>query len=84
MKTLKVSLVAFVLAAGLGSAVAEKIQAAPKSADQIYTWTATGKPNFTGTLSQAETNYNCDNTATPTCATGTAPGVQPLVLHKSM
>ncbi len=84
MKTLKISLVAILLAAGLGGAVAEKIQAAPKATDQVYTWTAAGKPNFTGTLSQAEANYNCNNTASPTCATGTAPGVQPLILHKSM
>jgi hypothetical protein len=84
MKTLKLSLVALVLALGLGGAVAEKIQAAPKALDQVYSWTASGKPNFSGTIAQAEANYGCNNAAVPVCATGTAPGVQPATIHKSM
>ena len=54
MKTLKVSLVALVLALGFGGAVAEKIQAAPKRADQLYNWThydQSGNP--IGTLNNA-------------------------------
>ena len=83
MKTLKVSLVALVLAVGLGGAAAEKIQAAPKAGDQIYSWTGAGRAPFTGTLSQAEANYDCHNTSSILCVTGTAPGVPNLPLNKN-
>jgi len=83
MKTLKVSLVALVLAVGLGGAVAEKIQAAPKRADQIYSWSGAGRAPFTGTEAQAEANYNCHNTSSVLCVTGTAPGVPNKPINKN-
>ena len=74
MKTLKIGLMALVFAVGIGGAVAEKIHAAPKPADPIYNWTKAGSSSFTGTVSQAESNYGCNNLAVG-CAHGTlAPG----------
>jgi hypothetical protein len=82
MKTLKVSLVALVLALGLGSAVAEKIQAAPKAGTQVYSWTAVGLPPFSGTEAQAKANYSCPTPGSHNCATGTAPGVPNDIITK--
>jgi hypothetical protein len=79
MKTLKVSLVALVVAVGLGGAVAEKIQAAPKALDQVYSW---NNGEFTGTETQARANYSCPSGTHITCATGKAAGVPDLVIKK--
>jgi len=79
MKTLKVSLVALVLALGLGGAVAEKIQAAPRKADQLYNWTHYDRSgNVIGTENnvseaQAETDFGCSSNSVK-CAVGTATG----------
>ena len=81
MKKLKISMLALVFAVSVGGAVAEKVQAAPKVTDQIYSWTAPGRAPFTGTATQASSNYGCSS-GTNVCATGTAPGVPNDVLHK--
>jgi len=79
MKTLKVSLVALVIAVGLGGAVAEKIQAAPKRADQLYNWTHYDRSGTViGTLSNssvatAESSFGCNSTG-PKCGLGVATG----------
>jgi len=79
MKTLKVSLVALVLALGLGGAVAEKIQAAPRRADQLYNWTQYDRSGTViGTLNNAsvataESTFEC-NSDGPKCGVGVATG----------
>jgi hypothetical protein len=79
MKTVKVSLVALVLAIGLGGAVAEKIHAAPSRLDQLYNWTHYDRSgNVIGTEnnkseSQAESDFQCSSNG-PKCAVGTATG----------
>ena len=79
MKTLKVSLVALVLAIGLGGAVAEKIQAAPKKMDQLYNWTHYDRSgNVIGTLNNAsvataESDFGCSSNG-PKCGVGVATG----------
>jgi amino acid transporter len=83
MKKLKVALLAAVFAIGIGGSLAETIIAAPNYGDQIYSWTSTGFPPFTGTVAQAEANYGCHNTSSLICATGTAPGVPNVILYKS-
>ena len=79
MKTLKVSLVALVLAIGLGGAVAEKVHASPKSADQLYNWTHYDRSgNVIGTLNNAsvataESTFGCSSNG-PKCGVGVATG----------
>jgi Flp pilus assembly protein CpaB len=77
MKTLKISLLALVFIAGIGGAVVQKIQAAPKPVDTFYNWTSTSSapkdPSSTlnnATVAQAESNFGC-STGTIDCADGT-------------
>jgi hypothetical protein len=77
MKILKVSLLALILTAGIGGAVVQKIQAAPKRADATYQWLkfnhdGTRDPSMDedATIAQAKLDYSCPGTAT-VCATGT-------------
>jgi len=78
MKTLKISLMALVFTVGIGGAVVQKIQAAPKPQEQVYTWNRNvagmGTSPFSGTITSAQDHYGCtsDNTL---CATGKASGV---------
>ena len=69
MKNLRNGLLALAFVAGIGGAFATKAANAPKFDDPIYQWSQPGSPVFTGTVSQAQTHYNC-NGAGSTCATG--------------
>lgn len=73
MKTLKISLLAMVFTIGIGGAVVQKIQAAPKHFDLQYNWTKAGSAPFTGTISDAQNNYGCPNLGVG-CAHGTEVG----------
>lgn len=87
MKTLKVSLVALVLAVGLGGAVAEKIQAAPKAKDQLYNWVHYDTDGVTvipgmengKSVAQAKADFGCSGTGNR-CGVGTASGQQPVTI----
>ncbi|WP_431199646.1 hypothetical protein ACQ86K_01265 [Mucilaginibacter sp. P19] len=79
MKKLKVGLLALLLTAGIGGAVVQKIQAAPKAGAQEYSW---NNGEFTGTEAEARTHYSCPTGSNVTCATGTADGVPDLVIKK--
>jgi hypothetical protein len=63
----------------IGGAVVQKIQAAPKPLDQVYSW---NNGQFTGTEAQARSHYSCPVGTNITCATGTAPGLPPDVIKK--
>jgi hypothetical protein len=83
MKTLKISLLALLMTVGIGGAVVQKIQAAPKPDDVTYNWSRVGGstvPNeqspFNGkTIAQAQSNYGCAGTGSP-CAEGVDPTEQ--------
>jgi hypothetical protein len=79
MKKLKISMLAVVLTLGVGTAVVQKIQAAPKPLDQVYSW---NNGQFTGTETQARSHYSCPSGTNTICATGTAAGVPPDVIKK--
>jgi hypothetical protein len=79
MKTLKVSLLALVFSVGIGGAVVQKIQAAPRVDDPVYSW---NNGQFSGTVSQARSHYSCPAGTNLTCATGTAPGQDPVTIKK--
>jgi hypothetical protein len=77
MKTLKISLLAVLFTVGIGGAVVQKIQAAPKQTDATYEWLkfnhdGTRDPSLDedATIAQAEMDYSCSSTVTK-CATGT-------------
>lgn len=77
MKTVKVSLLALVFTVGIGGAVVQKIQAAPKPVDTFYNWTSSSiAPNHpssnlsNSTRSTAINYYGCD-TGADLCASGT-------------
>jgi hypothetical protein len=82
MKTLKISMLALLFTVGIGGAVVQKIQAAPKNDVQEYSWTSPNQGTFSGTRDEAIDHYGCE-TGTKLCATGTAPGVPNSVLNKN-
>jgi len=73
MKKLKISLVALVFTVGIGGAVVQKIQAAPKPLDPTYNWNGSGPlksgQDLSKTVSQAQSDYGCTGASTA-CATG--------------
>ena len=69
MKTLKIGLMALVFAVGIGGAVVQKIQAAPKLDDPVYDWTPVSGSGFVGTVTQAQMHYGC-SASTNLCANG--------------
>jgi hypothetical protein len=80
MKKLKISLLALVFTVGIGGAVVQKIEAAPKPLDQVYSWTSS-QGSFTGTRADAIAHYGCENGST-LCADGKAKGVPDSILNQ--
>jgi hypothetical protein len=81
MKKLKISLLALVFTVGIGGAVVQKIHAAPKPLDQVYSWTSSQGP-FSGTEAQARDHYSCPLGNNVQCAKGTASGVPDDIIKK--
>jgi hypothetical protein len=81
MKKLKISLLALLFTIGIGGAVIQKIHAAPKPLDQVYSWTSQTQGSFTGTRADAIAHYGCENGSTP-CADGKAKGVPDSILNQ--
>lgn len=75
-------MLALVFAVGIGGAFVQKIQAAPKFVDQVYSWTSPSQGSFSGTRQEAIDNYGCE-TGAQLCATGTASGVPTITLKKN-
>jgi hypothetical protein len=76
MKKLKISMLAVLFTVGIGGAVVQKIQAAPKLVDTFYDWTSTSiAPNHPSsnlsnqTSAQATTYFGCSS-GSRVCATG--------------
>jgi hypothetical protein len=71
MKSLKTTILSLALLAGVTGAFATKAVSSAKIQDPtIYNWTKPGSPNYQGTVSAAQSNYNCLG-AGAVCATGT-------------
>jgi hypothetical protein len=77
MKKLKISMLAMLFTVGIGGAVIQKIEAAPKRALATYQWQkylsdgVTRDPSHdeTATISQAQSDYGCAGTGNQ-CAVG--------------
>lgn len=74
MKKLKISMLAVLFTVSIGTAVVQKIHAAPKADDSTYNWDGNG-PSHSGTdlnrtISQAKSDYGCTGTSVA-CAEGT-------------
>jgi hypothetical protein len=69
MKKLKISMLALVFTVGIGTAIVQKIDAAPKRSDPTYNWTSSQGPQSNLTVQQAKDHYGCqfENTG---CARG--------------
>lgn len=79
MKSLKTTILSLALLAGVAGAFATKAKEAKLQAP-IYEWTKPGSPNYQGTVSGAQSNYNCFGTGA-VCATGTKiSGTGPLTV----
>lgn len=76
MKTLKISMLALLFTVGIGGAVIQNIQAAPKVDDPTYNWSGSGPSgsgSLTGkTVAQAQAFYGCSSNVS-LCATGIDP-----------
>jgi hypothetical protein len=88
MKNLfKVSLLALVFTVGIGGAVLQKTQAAPKKFDQLYNWTHYDTDGITvlgtennKTVTQAESDFGCSSSGNR-CAEGVATGKPDMVIR---
>ncbi len=72
-------MLALVFAVGIGGAFVQKIQAAPKALDTVYSWNS---GEFSGTVLEARDHYECPQGINVTCARGTAPNQQPVTIKK--
>jgi len=81
MKKLKFGLLALVFTVGIGGAAMQKIHAAPKPLDQVYSWTSASQGSFTGTRDEAIAHYGCENGTSP-CADGKAKGLPDSILNQ--
>lgn len=82
MKKLKFGLLALLFTVGVGGAMVQKIHAAPKAFDIVYSWTSPDQGAFSGTINDAEDHYGC-TTGSELCARGTAPGQVAQELDKN-
>ncbi|MGF7079730.1 hypothetical protein [Mucilaginibacter sp. UYCu711] len=86
--SIKVSLLALLFTVGIGGAIVQKIQAAPKAADQLYNWVhydTDGVTVIPGTengksVSQAQADFSCSGSGNR-CAEGTATGKPNVVIR---
>lgn len=70
MKSLKTTILSLALLAGVTGAFATKAASSTNVQAPIYNWVKPGSPNYQGTVSGAQSNYNCLG-AGAVCATGT-------------
>jgi len=71
MKSLKTTILSLALLAGVTGAFVTKAASSANAQDPtVYNWTKSGSPNYQGTVSGAQSNYNCAG-AGAVCATGT-------------
>jgi hypothetical protein len=77
MKKLKISMLAVLFTVGIGTAVVQKIHAAPKPNDPTYNWThfdQSGNPIGTlnnATVTEARDDLGCPGSTSVKCATAT-------------
>ncbi|WP_256006816.1 hypothetical protein [Pedobacter deserti] len=79
MKSLKTTILSLAVLAGVtGALVTNAAESTVGQDPTVYNWTKPGSPNFQGTVSAAQSNYNCSG-AGSVCATGTrVSGTGPL------